>query len=438
VETLEKSTADSRRGWIVVSVTCVTLCVVYGAWYSYSVFLVAFLREFGWSRSVIAGAFSAFVLVHGSVAPIIGWLARRFGPRRLIMAGGCVMGFGLLLTAGTTRWWHLYLAYSGITAIGFSMAGWIPAVVLVGGWFPRRVATALGITSVGIGVGISGLVPLSQFLIDLCGWRWTLRLLAALIVGWVLPATACFIREPAAPEAFGPRPEPQPVSVVTGPGAYWTLAAAARGWRFWGLAGVFFTGNLVTQTLLVHQVAYLVDHGVSALTAATVGGLAGLVSIAGKIGWGVLADRSGRELAYSLGYACAAGSLGILVLAGWYPTSNLPYVYAVLIGLGYAVNAPVPAAVANDLFGGPGFSMIYGTLYVAICLGIASGAWGAGKIFDVTGSYAAALWVAFAMAVLSPILLWVVAPRRPNPPPRIHSPPERQDRHGRRTVRIPE
>ncbi len=417
MKTLEQSAADSRRGWIVAFTTFITLGAVYGAWYSYSVFLVAFLRAFGWSRSLVAGAFSVFVLVHGSVAPIMGWLARRLGPRRLIMVGGCVMGIGLLLTAETTRWWHLYLSFCGVTAIGFSMAGWIPAVFLVGGWFPRRVATALGIVSAGIGVGIFGLVPLAQFLIDLVGWRWTLRLMAAMIVGWVLPATACLVRDPASPEGLGPRAAPNGAQAIPRGQAHWTLAAAARGRRFWGLAAVFFTGNLVTQMLLVHQVAYLVDRGVPALTAATVGGLVGLVSIPGKVGWGVLSDRSGRELAYSLAYGCAAGSVGILVLAGWYPTSSLPYLYAVLIGLGYGVTAPVPPAAARDLFGGPGFSLIYGTLYVATCLGIASGAWGAGKIFDVMGSYTLALWIAFTMAVLSPALLWVVAPRRPNPPP---------------------
>jgi MFS family permease len=95
----------------------------------------------------------------------------------------------------------------------------------------------------------------------------------------------------------------------------------------------------------------------------------------------------------------------------------VPFVYAVLIGLGYAVLSPVFPAVASDLFAGPGFSTIYGTLYAVICLGLAAGAWSAGKIFDVTGSYAVALWIAFAMAVLTPGLLWIVAPRRLNPPP---------------------
>jgi MFS family permease len=100
-----------------------------------------------------------------------------------------------------------------------------------------------------------------------------------------------------------------------------------------------------------------------------------------------------------------------------YPTSFLLYLYAVLIGLGYGVMAPVPPAVASDLFGGPGFSTIFGTLYVVTCLGLAIGTWSAGEIFDRTGSYAAALWVGLVMTVLSPALLWIVAPRRPNPPP---------------------
>jgi len=44
--------------------------------------------------------------------------------------------------------------------------------------------------------------------------------------------------------------------------------------------------------------------------------------------------------------------------------------------------------------------------------------WTAGYIFDVTGSYALGLWVTALTAVCAPALLWVAAPRRPNPPPR--------------------
>ena len=88
-----------RRGGTVVATTFITLALVIAVWYSYSVFFVVFVREFGWSRSLVAGGFSVFVLVHGSVSPIVGWLAGRVGPRRVILAGGCVLGCGLLLAA---------------------------------------------------------------------------------------------------------------------------------------------------------------------------------------------------------------------------------------------------------------------------------------------------------------------------------------------------
>ncbi len=413
-EDLEHKVRD-RRGGIVVATTFVSLSVIYGVWYSYSVFLVAFIREFGWSRSLVTGAFSFLSVIHGSLGPAIGWILRLAGPRRVILAGVGVMALGLVLTAETTAWWHLYLSFGVITALGISLYGWVPLVVLVQGWFPHRVGTAMGLASAGIGAGIFGFVPLSQLLIDGWGWRWTFRILAFVTVGWGLPAAFWLVKDPP---SFAPSSSaPQTPHGFARSAGHWTLATAVRSWRFWGLAGVYFMGNFVTQMLMIHQVVYLVDHGVPALTAATVAGAVGLVSIAAKMGWGAFSDRAGRELAYSLACACVVASIGLLILAGRHPASSLPYLYALLIGLGYSVLSPVFPAVASDLFGGPGFSTIYGALYTVICLALASGPWMAGHLFDLTGSYAAALWIGLTMTILSPLLLWAVAPRTPNPPP---------------------
>jgi MFS transporter, OFA family, oxalate/formate antiporter len=407
--------AHDRLGSVIVVTTFVTLAVIYGVWYSYSVFLVALVREFGWSRSLVSGAFSFFVLVNGGLGPVVGWMARRFGPRRLFLIGGMVMGAGLALTAETRQAWHLYLAFGGITSLGISLAGWVPAVVLVQGWFPRRFGTAMGIASAGIGAGILGVTPLAQLVIDRWGWQWAFRMEAALTVGWMLPASCWLIRNPPDLTGSGPSARESPATEAW---ASWTIAGAIRTWRFWGVAGVFFTANFVTQMLLIHQVAYLVDHAVPPMVAATVGGMVGLVAIGAKIGWGVLSDRIGRETTTTLAFGCVLASIGALVLAGRHPASALPFVYAVLIALGYGVLSPVFPAVASDLFAGPGFSTIYGALYGAICLGLAAGAWSAGRLFDATGSYAVALWVGAGMTLLTPTLLWLAAPRRPNPAPR--------------------
>src|SRR5256885_10458145 len=68
--------------------TFVTLGLAYGVWYAYSVFLVVLAEELHWSRSLVAGAFAVFALVHGLSSPPLGWLADRVGPRRVFMTGG--------------------------------------------------------------------------------------------------------------------------------------------------------------------------------------------------------------------------------------------------------------------------------------------------------------------------------------------------------------
>jgi MFS family permease len=407
------SWSDAHRGQIVVGTAFVTLAALYGVWYSYAVFLVALTADFGWSRSLVAGAFSLFVLVHASVGPAFGPLAERLGPRRVILLGGALVSAGLLLAAQATRSWHLYAAFGMVTATGIGLSGYVPLVVFVRGWFPGRTGTAVGIASAGIGLGIALLAPLSQVLIDHFGWRWAFRSLAVLVAVWILPASLWLLHDPPAPARPAEPASRRPVAEA-GP-AHWTMRSAATSPRFWGLCAVFFCHNAGVQLLMVHQVAYLVDHGVSALTAATVGGIVGLVSVGGKAWWGFLMDRSCREKVFTLASICLAASVGLLGLSGSHPASALPYVYAIVLGLGYSVTAPAIPTVSGDLFGGPGFSVIFGFVHVAVCLGTATGAWAGGRIFDQTGSYAGALWGAVAVTALACALLWLVAPRRPNP-----------------------
>jgi MFS family permease len=407
--------ATSGGAWRALVATFVTLGLTYGFWYAYSVFLVAFLREFGWSRSVVAGAFSTLVIVHGLTGPALGWLVERVGPRLVIASGGVLLAAALVVGAHVGAVWQLYAAFGVLAALGISAAGWVPSVVLIRSWYPAQVGTALGLASAGIGVGIFALVPFAQVLIEWYGWRWALRVLALIVLVWIAPATLLLVRD-----AGGAGTPGGGAGGTAGPVArrpHWTLHRVVRTWRFWGTGLVFFAGSAATQMLLVHQVAYLVDHGVPALVGATVVGVVGVCSIAGKTGWGTLSDRIGREPTYTLAFACVAASVGVLALAGRHPGTLLPYAYAVLIGIGYAVTAPLTPAIASDLFGGPRFARIFGTLHFANSLGGALGAWVAGRIFDVSGGYGLALPIAVAMALLAPALLWLVAPRRPNPAP---------------------
>jgi MFS family permease len=87
-------------------------------------------------------------------------------------------------------------------------------------------------------------------------------------------------------------------------------------------------------------------------------------------------------------------------------------VYGALIGVGYAVTAPLMPAVLSDMYRGRHFGSIFGSLQVANAFGGSSGPWVAGRIFDATGSYAIPFSLAIVAATISTALLWVIAPRR--------------------------
>ena len=373
--------ASPAPSYLALGVTVVTLALAYGVWYAYSVFLVALLREFGWSRSVLAGAFSIFTLVGGGAGPVLGALADRFGPRRLILAGGALLAASLWADSYVTRAWHLYVGFGLLTAIGVSTAGWTPAVVMVQRQFSARLGLALGIAGSGVGLGIVAAV-------------------------WILPATYLAIRDTPVPA----RPAGARFSSTEAGGAHSLDRALANpSFRYIGLA--VFLGSICSQTLHVHQAAFLVDHGLSAMTAASVISVVGASSILGKTGGGFISDFFSRELVYALGMIGMIVGVGVLWLVAVAPSTWLALGYAALFGIGYSVTAFIVPAMMSDRFRGPHFGSIFGATQVASALGSALGAWLAGRIFDATGSYAIAFGVAAGAAAVA--ALSVLASRVP-------------------------
>jgi MFS family permease len=383
-----------------------TLALAYGIWYSYSVILVALLEEFGWSRSVLAGAFSVFTLVHGAANPAIGALCARFGPLRVIAAGGVAIALALLADSFIATPAQLYLGFGVLTALAVAAAGWIPALVYVQREYQDRVGFAMGVVSSGVGVGMLLVVPLAQLLIDAFGWRTAFRVLGLISVLWIVPSSLWLMRRaargapPAPGAAWGAPPRPRPASHAM------TLGQAIRTQPFWLLLTAFFFGNLSAQTLHVHQVAYLVDHGLAAIVAASVVGVVGLSSIVGKTGGGWLSDRVERELVYIAGIAIMVTSVFVLLALGAAPTRWGAYGYAVLLGIGYSGTASLIPAMVSDRFSGPHFGAIVGVGVMGSSTGSALGPWLAGLLYDAGGSYTLPFTIAAASGVVAGAAVW--------------------------------
>jgi MFS family permease len=404
-------------GTVIIGASFVIYAVVYGVRLSFALFFVALLEEYGWSRALLAGVFSLGTLVFGFTSPVAGVLVDRYGTRRIMLVGAALMGSSLLLSSRIATLWHFYLLYGVFLSVGLGFLGLIPQTSLLARWFVRRLGSAMGIATAGVGLSMLVLGPLVQAIIERAGWRWAFVVLGALVVAVVVPLVVWVIKE--GPEEVGRSPDgaaldhPPSAEVGGDDREGWTLARAASTVPFWGLVGCFFFTPLGVFPIVVHHVAYLVDAGFSKFFAAGIFGFQGLMSAAGKMTIGYLADRLGRPGALALSFGLSgAGILALLTVrdpsAAW-----RVYLFAAVFGFALGTRGPLVSAAAADRFRGPHFGAIYGVVHVGNGLGGALGPLLIGYLYDLSGSYVPGFLLALASLIVAAgsLLLAVLWPR---------------------------
>jgi MFS family permease len=412
-------------GWVIVGVSFVTLAFTGGVWYSFSVFFVAVLKEFGWSRSLGAGAFSLFLILQSLAGVIAGKMIDRFGPKKVVLLGSLLLGTGLALCSTIHVWWQFYLYFGVISAVGVAATGWVTNTTMVQLWFKEKRGLAIGIICAGVGVGMLVCVPAAQYLINRVGWRTTYRILALIIPVTIAFMAIFFTKKPSQqlPSDSPERRQPVLCSVSCDPplldegraSQSWTLKQAVRTRPFQLLTLSIFSGTLATQAILTHQVAFFTDQGLGNLFASYVVGMIGLVSIGAKIFWGILSDKIGREITYTSGIVCGVCGMILLVLFHILPAAWVPYAYALLFGMGYSVTTTLPPIMAADFFEGRTFGGIFGTMMMFNGIGGAFGAWLAGFVYDHTETYLFVFILTMACYLFACINVWRAAPRRIRP-----------------------
>jgi MFS family permease len=408
-------------GWIIVAIGFLSMGVWLAMRATFSVFLVALLDEFHWSRAAAAGVQSVSFIVYTFSAPLAGALIDRFGPRRIILPGIVILCAGLLLSSYVQNLTQLYIFYGVIVAFGVTFVSIIAFSAILSHWFEKKRGLASGVAVSGVGVGTFVLVPLTQYLIGAMGWRSAFMVLAGLVFVLLFPISALFLRHKPAelglkPDgsaaAAGRKKKRMEVVDPTWAGTDWTLARAARQGRFWNLLIFCFLSIIPVYVLLIHGMKLLVDRGFDKMGAAFLIALLGITSSAFRIFWGWLSDRKGREITFTLGaLSMALGAFCLLVVDAGGPL-KIAYLCVLLFGCGWGVTAPTYMSVSADLFQGRSFGLIYGVTEAIIGLGCALGPWLGGYTFDKTGSYQTILWVSIAAALASCPFAWLAAPRK--------------------------
>lgn len=360
------------------------------------------MGEFGWSRTQILLPITIFGIIASLLAPAFGWLADRYGVRKVALLSLTAFGLAfaaLALTPTSNAASTLYIYYGlwvliGIVGIGSTPITWSRAVNM---WFFRRKGLALGILLMGTSLAALVIPQVASWAISNYGWRMMFVIVAAFPLLIALPLGFAFFREPR------PDERPQAMSAAGGALTGVTLGAALRDYRFWLIWFSILIIAFAFGGAFINMVPILADHSLSSDTAANVLTILGLGILSGRIITGLLLDKFwAGYVAFPL--LCLPAISSYLLLG-----SDSAFLWAALAGflLGFAAGAEsdLIAYLASRYFGMLHYGKIYGMLYMPFGLASAMSPIAYAYVRDSTGSYDPILTVAIGMYIVGGALL---------------------------------
>ena len=386
---------NDSYGWVIVLAAVGIVGFGVGAMFSLGVFLKPIEESMGWSRGAISGVALSMWITYGIGSLMWGMLAERLGARRVVVAGGFLVGLGLVVASRITSLWQLYAAFGGLVGIAAG-AFYAPLTTTATRWFTANRGLAVALVSAGTGLGTFVVAPLTRWLISTWDWRVAMVVLGDIVWLVIIPL-GLLIRE--APGHAAASAEP---SVP--------LAQVGRSPQFWLIALTHFTCCIAHSGPIFHMVTHAIDQGVPGMTAATILGVSGLASLAGRVVAGVIADRWGAKqtLIMMLSFQVPAIFLYLLTgsVAGF-------YALAVFFGLSYGGVMPMYALLTREYFGPRAMGTAYAAIFMLQAIGMGLGAYGGGWFYDTFGTYG---WLfGWATAVAAAAILFATPLRAPRP-----------------------
>jgi len=389
-------------GWIIVGISMVAGFLGSGVSnVTMAVVLKPISEDLQWSRALTSSAITLGSIAGGLLAPIIGPIADRLGPRFLLPCGAALVGALVMALSLSHAPWHFYAAFVPARALAEALLTGVVPMTAVANWFYAKRPRALGLVALSIPLGSFALSLFYQSMIAAYGWRSAFFTLGAALWLCVLLPGALLLRRQ--PEDMGllpdGAPEPRENATDNSGGAAspapilehsTSLREAARTGAFWLLVAAAAFSSLSTGGVAFHLVAYLTDVDIS--PALAVGALS-LMALTGAFGsglWGTLAERvHPRPLAiFTMCLAAAAVALLTQVRA-----VTMAVVAAVLFGLSARGGFVLMHILIARYYGRRSFGAISSVLEPFHKGSLGVGALIAGLGFDLTGNYRLVFWL---------------------------------------------
>jgi len=399
-----------------------------GILYTWSVISKGIPEEWNWSETDKSLPYMIACLIFSLVMVPAGRMQDKLGPRLVAGIGGILVGVGFVMASMTSTPLGFVIGFGILAGAGIG-CGYASATPPAVKWFPpAKTGMIAGIVVSGFGLASVYAAPLAKWLTATGGIENAMRILGVAFFVVVFGLAQLL------------KPPHKVLQFIAGSGGVDKRKEKAnRTDENPASDKIDYTPTEMLGTVQFYMLWFMYACGagaglmiiskLAAIASTQVGLELGFILVAvlavgngaGRIAAGILSDRIGRKATMLICFVSQAALIFLLALARDDNAIGSVYMMGLisaLIGANYGANLALFPSVTKDYFGLKNFGVNYGLVFTAWGVGGFMLAFLAGKIYDITHTFATAYYGASGLLVLAAVMVFFLRPlHQPAPVP---------------------
>lgn len=393
---------NNTLGWRQIGIGFVLLATVSMIASCYSVVAVPLLKEFHPSRFVMGLAMLVLSGVSALLSPFLGSMMDRMSVRMMMMIGGCLIAAGYASLSLATSFNHVLLAFGLLVAPANVLLGPMAVTVLLSRWFVRRRGLAIGIAIAGVATGSIVYPLVIQALLNHFAWPEAFQVFGLLLLAVTVPCAMLVVNHPhdRGVHADGADEDPPAIKAAR-TAAPVSTATVLSDPTFWICVFVFGVVTSGMKGMITNLSPFALDNGLSASVAAGLISLYGTCGLISKGAFALVSDWVNPRILMLISLAGFGSGMALLTQA--HHGTGFLLTGLGLIGLCGGIMVAMQSYLMPRIFGENVVGKAYGLMSSVTLLALMATPALFGRIYDVTGSYAA-IFATFAGLALASVL----------------------------------
>ena len=383
---------QNKQAIIILIAAALVVLVSMGIRQTWGLFYGFFETDLGFSRTQFGLAIAIQMVFWGSLAPIFGFFADKFGPSKVVAFAFLIYIVGVYSLIQEPKTTFGFQTSLGVL-IGIALGGTAMSVTVsaVGKFFSNKNRTiATGLVTASASVGFFLLPMFTKFSNQTFGWKGTLEYYIYFLIFGLL-CSLFLIKKEYVDETNNPLTRDQSASKAL------QEAFKHKGYKLL-TAGFFVCGFQITL-VATHIPGYIKQTGLPDWTAAAILSLIGLFNIFGTLGMGYLSSKYSKKILLSWLYFLRAIAILLFLL---FPTSiYVALGFGVVFGVLWLATIPPTNGIVAQIFGTKYLTTLFGIVFFSHQIGSFLGAYLGGYFYDHFGSYDYAWYLSILLSIFA-------------------------------------